>query len=271
MKLKYLLRGIGIGIFAAGLVAFLVNLGGGKISDEKAIARAVELGYEKEEDILARLNSSSEIVKLTDETPSNSTKTSEKSIAEEIIPDGLKTSEEPASEEQTTSEEDSAKKTAEEDEKKKAEEESAKKAAEEEEKKKAEEEAAKKAAEEAEKKKAEEEAAKKAAEEAEKKKAEEEAAKKAAEEAEKKKAEEEAAKKEAEKKEATGEVVNIVVKSGQYSDSVAKACKDAGLVEDATKFDKFLCDNGYSGRISVGDHKIAKGSSEEEIAKALCR
>ena len=254
MKLKYLLRGIGIGIFAAGLVAFLVNLGGGKISDEKAIARAVELGYEKEEDILARLNSSSEIVKLTDETPSNSTKTSEKSIAEEIIPDGLKTSEEPASEEQTTSEEDSAKKTAEEDEKKKAEEESAKKAAEEEEKKKAE-----------------EEAAKKAAEEAEKKKAEEEAAKKAAEEAEKKKADEEAAKKEAEKKEATGEVVNIVVKSGQYSDSVAKACKDAGLVEDATKFDKFLCDNGYSGRISVGDHKIAKGSSEEEIAKALCR
>ena len=265
MKLKYLLRGIGIGAFTAGLVAFLVTLGGGTMSDEKVIERARALGYETESEVLARLND--EPVKLTDETPVNSTKTSEtdKAVVEEILPSGVKTSEETSeqvSSETATSEKTSDEKKSEEDSAKKAEEESAKKA-EEESAKKAEEEAAKKA----------EEEAKKKAEEEEKKKAEEEAKKKAEEE-EKKKAEEEAAKKaeeDAAKKQATGETVTISVKAGQFSDSVAKMCKEAGLVADAAKFDKYMCDNGYSGRISVGDHVIAKGASEEEIAKALCK
>ena len=265
MKVKYLLRGIGIGAFTAGLVAFLVTLGGGTMSDEKVIERARALGYETESEVLARLND--EPVKLTDETPVNSTKTSEteKAVVEEILPSGVKASEETseqASSEKATSEKTSDEKKSEEDSAKKAEEESAKKA-EEESAKKAEEEAAKKA----------EEEAKKKAEEEEKKKAEEEAKKKAEEE-EKKKAEEEAAKKaeeDAAKKQATGETVTISVKAGQFSDSVAKMCKEAGLVADAAKFDKYMCDNGYSGRISIGDHVIAKGASEEEIAKALCK
>ena len=257
MKLKYLLRGIGIGVFTAGLVAFLVTLGGGKMSDEKVIERARELGYEKEEDILARINGN-DVVKLTEETPINATETSEKekAVVEEILPGGVKTSEENTSEENT--EQVSSEKTSEDTEAaKKAEEEAKKKAEEEEVKKKAEEEAKKKAEEEEAKKKAEEEAKKKAEEEEAKKKAEEEA---------KKKAEEELA-----KKQANGETVTITVKSGQFSETVAKMCKDAGLVADAGKFDKYLCDNGYSGRISVGDHVIAKGASEEEIAKALCK
>ena len=281
MKLKYLLRGIGIGVFTAGLVAFLVTLGGGKMSDEKVIERARELGYEKEEDILARINGN-DVVKLTEETPINATETSEKekAVVEEILPGGVKTSEENTSEENTeqvssekTSEDTEAAKKAEEEATKKAEEEAAKKA-EEEAAKKAEEEAKKKAEEEEAKKKAEEEAKKKAEEEEAKKKAEEEAKKKAEEEEAKKKAEEEAKKKAEEelaKKQANGETVTITVKSGQFSETVAKMCKDAGLVADAGKFDKYLCDNGYSGRISVGDHVIAKGASEEEIAKALCK
>ena len=238
MKLKYLLRGIGIGFFTAGLVAFLVTLGSGKMSDEEILKRAEELGYVSAE------QNSSEIVKLTDQTPINSTKEeqSEKSISEEIIPGGVNTSEETTSED--TSSEDA----------KKAEEEAKKK---EEESKKAEEEA---------KKKEEEEAKKKAEEEA-KKKEEEEAKKKAEEEA-KKKAEEEAKKKE---QTLTGETVTITVKSGQFSESVAKACESAGLVTSATEFDNFLCKNGYANRISVGDHVIAKGASFEEIAKALCK
>ncbi|MBR3040924.1 MAG: hypothetical protein IKI20_09815 [Lachnospiraceae bacterium] len=246
MKLKYLLRGIGIGFFTAGLVAFLVTLGSGKMSDEEILKRAEELGYVSAE------QNSSEIVKLTDQTPINSTKEeqSEKSISEEIIPGGVNTSEETTSED--TSSEDA----------KKAEEEAKKK---EEESKKAEEEAKKKEEEEA-KKKAEEEAKKKEEEEA-KKKAEEEAKKKEEEEA-KKKAEEEAKKKE---QTPTGETVTITVKSGQFSESVAKACESAGLVTSATEFDNFLCKNGYANRISVGDHVIAKGASFEEIAKALCK
>ena len=252
MKLKYLIRGIGIGVFAAGAVALIVSLTAGKMSDEKILERARQLGYEDRNVVIQEIRNEDGPVKLTDQTPANSTKdTSEKNIATEVLPDGVENSE-------TTSQVTGEDKKAEE-EAKKAEEE--KKAAEEakkleEEKKKAEE--AKKAEEE--KKKAEEEA-KKAEEE--KKKAEE--AKKAEEE--KKKAEEEAKK----QSQATGETVTITVKSGQFSETVAKMCETAGLVDSATKFDDFMCKNGYSGRISVGDHKIAKGSSYEEIAKALCK
>ena len=247
MKLKYLIRGIGIGVFAAGLVALIVSLTAGKMSDEKILERARQLGYEDRNVVIQEIRNEDGPVKLTDQTPTNSTKdTSEKNIVTEVLPDGVENSE---STSQVTSEDKKA-----EEEAKKAEEE--KKAAEEakkleEEKKKAEEEA-KKAEEEA-KKKAEEE--KKAAEEA--KKAEEE----------KKKAEEEAKK----QSQATGETVTITVKSGQFSETVAKMCETAGLVDSAAKFDDFMCKNGYSGRISVGDHKIAKGSSYEEIAKALCK
>ena len=254
MKLKYLIRGIGIGVFAAGLVALIVSLTAGKMSDEKILERARQLGYEDRNVVIQEIRNEDGPVKLTDQTPANSTKdTSEKNIATEVLPDGVENSE---STSQVTSEDKKA-----EEEAKKAEEE--KKAAEEakkleEEKKKAEEEA-KKAEEE--KKKAEDEAKKKAEEE---KKAAEEA-KKAEEE--KKKAEEEAKK----QSQATGETVTITVKSGQFSDTVAKMCETAGLVDSATKFDDYMCKNGYSGRISVGDHKIAKGSSYEEIAKALCK
>jgi len=254
VKLKYLIRGIGIGVFAAGLVALIVSLTAGKMSDEKILERARQLGYEDRNVVIQEIRNEDGPVKLTDQTPANSTKdTSEKNIVTEVLPDGVENSE---STSQVTSEDKKAEeeaKKAEEEAKKKAEEE-AKKA--EEEKKKAEE--AKKAEEE--KKKAEEEA-KKAEEE--KKKAEE--AKKAEEE--KKKAEEEAKK----QSQATGETVTITVKSGQFSETVAKMCETAGLVDSATKFDDFMCKNGYSGRISVGDHKIAKGSSYEEIAKALCK
>ncbi len=241
MKLKYLIRGIGIGVFAAGAVALIVSLTAGKMSDEQVLARARELGYEDRNVVIQEIRNEDGPVKLTDQTPANSTKdTSEKNIATEVLPDGVENSE---STSQVTSEDKKA-----EEEAKKAEEEAKKKA--EEEAKKAEEE----------KKKAEE--AKKAEEE--KKKAEEEA-KKAEEE--KKKAEEEAKK----QSQATGETVTITVKSGQFSDTVAKMCETAGLVDSAAKFDDFMCKNGYSGRISVGDHKIAKGSSYEEIAKALCK
>ena len=262
MKLNKLIRIIGAGFFAIGLVGFLISLGAGKISEKKAEEMAAQIASEQ---ALLAEKDNSEPVKLTDETPMNSTQTGEdnsgKAVVEEILPGGMKASEETSeTSEVATSEKATSEVSSEDEAAKKAEEEAAKKA-EEEAKKKAEEEAAKKAEEEA-KKKAEEEAAKKAEEEA-KKKAEEEAAKKAEEEA-KKKAEEDA-------KKPTGETVTITVQPGQFSESVAKACKDAGLVADAAKFDKYLCDNGYATRISTGDHVISKGASEEEIAKALCK
>ena len=231
MKLKYLLHGIGLGLFAAGCASLILFATIGRTSDEQVIKRAKELGY-------VPATESSEPVQLTSENPAKEADSKTGVITEEITPPGVKTSEEASDK---TSEK-ASEKTSEE------------LKAEEEAKKKAEEEAQKKAEEE--KKKAEEEAKKKAEEE--KKKAEEEA---------KKKAEEE--KKQQEQQQAKGEVVTITIQSGQFSESVSEACEKAGLVKSATEF-KYLCDNGYSGRLAVGDHKITKGSSFEEIAKKLC-
>ncbi len=242
MKLKYLLHGIGIGLFTAGCISLIVFATAGRMSDEQIIKRAKELGY------VPQTEATSELVQLTSENPAKEADSKTGVVTEEITPPGVKTSEE-------ASEKASEKTSVKTSEDVKAEEEA---------KKKAEEEAAKKAEEEA-KKKAEEEEAKKKAEEEAKKKAEEEAAKKAEEEA-KKKAEEEAKQQQQPK----GETVTITIQSGQFSESVSEACEKAGLVKSATEFDKYLCDNGYSGRLAVGEHKIAKGSSFEEIAKALC-
>ena len=247
MKLKYLLHGIGIGLFTAGCISLIVFATAGRMSDEQIIKRARELGF------VPQTEATSELVQLTSETPAKEADSKTGVITEDITPPGVKTSEDESGK---TSEKTSEELKAEEEAKKKAEEEAAKKA-EEEAKKKAEEEAAKKAEEEA-KKKAEEEEAKKKAEEEAKEKAEEEA---------KKKAEEEAKQ---QQQQAKGETVTITIASGQFSESVSEACEKAGLVKSATEFDKYLCDNGYSGRLAVGEHKIAKGSSFEEIAKKLC-
>ena len=240
MKLKYLLHGIGLGLFAAGCASLILFATIGRTSDEQVIKRAKELGY-------VPATESSEPVQLTSENPAKEADSKTGVITEEITPPGVKTSEEASDKtSEKASEKTSEELKAEEEAKKKAEEEAQKKA--EEEKKKAEEEAQKKAEEE--KKKAEEEA---------KKKAEEEAQKKAEEE-----------KKQQEQQQAKGEVVTITIQSGQFSESVSEACEKAGLVKSATEFNKYLCDNGYSGRLAVGDHKITKGSSFEEIAKKLC-
>ena len=193
MKLKYLLHGIGIGLFTAGCISLIVFATAGRMSDEQIIKRAKELGY------VPQTEATSELVQLTSENPAKEADSKTGVVTEEITPPGVKTSEE-ASE------------------------------------------------------KASEKTSVKTSEDV---KAEEEA---------KKKAEEEAKQQQQPK----GETVTITIQSGQFSESVSEACEKAGLVKSATEFDKYLCDNGYSGRLAVGEHKIAKGSSFEEIAKALC-
>lgn len=65
------------------------------------------------------------------------------------------------------------------------------------------------------------------------------------------------------------EFATVVISTGQSSLSAANACRDAGLVEDASEFDLFLCGGGYDRILKVGSHRIKKGSSAEEIARAL--
>ncbi|MDE6128237.1 MAG: hypothetical protein K2G16_03490, partial [Lachnospiraceae bacterium] len=68
-----------------------------------------------------------------------------------------------------------------------------------------------------------------------------------------------------------GDTVTIVISSGQSSGAVSRTLADAGLVEDAKEYDKYLCANGYDKKIRVGSYEIPKGASEEEIALIITR
>lgn len=63
--------------------------------------------------------------------------------------------------------------------------------------------------------------------------------------------------------------VVIVIKSGQSSVSVSKMLAEAGLVKDATAYDKYLCENGYDKKIQTGTYELTAGASEEEIARII--
>ena len=66
-----------------------------------------------------------------------------------------------------------------------------------------------------------------------------------------------------------GDMVTIVIKSGESSVSVSKSLAEAGLVENASDYDRYLCQNGYDKKIRVGTYEIQTGASEEEIAKII--
>lgn len=69
--------------------------------------------------------------------------------------------------------------------------------------------------------------------------------------------------------EPAGQLVTITIRSGQSSVSVSKQLAEAGLVESASEYDKYLCANGYDKKIRVGTYEIAVGASEEEIARTI--
>ena len=63
--------------------------------------------------------------------------------------------------------------------------------------------------------------------------------------------------------------VQITVASGNGSDTVSVKLADAGLVDDAAKFDKYLCDHNYDNKITVGKHTVPAGATYEEVAKII--
>lgn len=68
----------------------------------------------------------------------------------------------------------------------------------------------------------------------------------------------------------TTEYITVVVERGNGSDTVARKIEAAGLVASASDFDRYLCSNGYDKRIAAGTHKIPISAREEEIAQILC-
>lgn len=69
----------------------------------------------------------------------------------------------------------------------------------------------------------------------------------------------------------TGRTVILEVRQGDSSISVARRAAEAGLVQSAADFDVFLCQNGYDKRISIGSYEIMEGASEKEIADAITK
>lgn len=65
------------------------------------------------------------------------------------------------------------------------------------------------------------------------------------------------------------ETIIITINSGDGSRVVANKLLQAGMIEDATVFDDFLCQNGYDKRLASGAHEIPADASDEEIARIL--
>ena len=65
------------------------------------------------------------------------------------------------------------------------------------------------------------------------------------------------------------EFVSVVIQRGEVSDTIAAKLQQAGLVQDAKVFNKYLTDNKFDGNLLTGTFNIPKGATQEEIAKIL--
>lgn len=67
----------------------------------------------------------------------------------------------------------------------------------------------------------------------------------------------------------TGAAKQITVSSGDGSDTVARKLYEAGLISDVYAYDRYLCQNGYDKKICTGVKTIPAGATEAEIAQIL--
>lgn len=65
--------------------------------------------------------------------------------------------------------------------------------------------------------------------------------------------------------------ITITVEDGAGSYKVCEQLEEAGLVEDAWEFDKYLIDNGCSKKVHAGTHRIPAGAGWEEIMKIITK
>lgn len=61
-------------------------------------------------------------------------------------------------------------------------------------------------------------------------------------------------------------IITFTIENGTGSETVSKKLEEAGLIENASSFNRFLCDNGYSKSIRAGKFEIPVGADENEIA-----
>lgn len=65
------------------------------------------------------------------------------------------------------------------------------------------------------------------------------------------------------------ETVRFEISSGEFSDTVSQKLKDAGLVDDAAAFNRFLIEKDYDNAILPGVYEIPRDSTYDEIAALL--
>ena len=68
-----------------------------------------------------------------------------------------------------------------------------------------------------------------------------------------------------------GDRVRITIYAGNHSESVSKVLEEAGLVADADAFDWYLRENGYSRIVNTGIYEIPIGTPEDEIARIITK
>lgn len=68
-----------------------------------------------------------------------------------------------------------------------------------------------------------------------------------------------------------GEGITIQIVSGDSSFTVCKKLAQAGLVDSASEYDTYLCQNGYDKRIHAGTFEIPADADEEEIAGIILK
>lgn len=74
-----------------------------------------------------------------------------------------------------------------------------------------------------------------------------------------------------ETKKALEKTYRITVAGGDGSYTVAKKLEQAGMIEDAAAFDRFLCANGYDRKICVGEHTFQPTDDHKQIAENLIK
>ena len=62
----------------------------------------------------------------------------------------------------------------------------------------------------------------------------------------------------------------LTIASGMSSNTVCDILKKNGIIADSGDFDRFLVSNGYADRIRVGSFEVNSGMSYDELAAAFC-
>lgn len=75
----------------------------------------------------------------------------------------------------------------------------------------------------------------------------------------------------AEESENTNQNLKVTINGGMHSYAVSRILEDAGVIDDAKKFDQYLVKYDFQTRIIPGTYEIKEGSSYDQIAQIITK